>query len=293
MKNIKPALTIGLPFYNSAATLADAVRSVFSQTFQNWELILMDDGSTDRSLEIARSIRDSRVTVHSDGVNRGLVFRLNQIAQLSNSIYLARMDSDDLMHPLRLEKQLQYLMNNNQIDLVDCAVYSIDRDSNPEGIRGMEPIDPRQGAVLRHALLIHAAVVGRTTWFRQNPYNHLFVRAEDRELWCRTYKNSSFDRIQEPLYFVREGLVNLQGYLKGLQTLRYIFKTYGPEQVGNRETAKLILESYLKSLAYKLFSSFGAHDFLARKRNMPLSKQDRDEANKIINVIINTRVPGF
>jgi glycosyltransferase involved in cell wall biosynthesis len=72
-------MTIGIPFYNAEAYLGDAIRSIFAQTYHDWELILVDDGSTDRSLEIARAVRDPRVRVISDGQNRRLPYRLNQI----------------------------------------------------------------------------------------------------------------------------------------------------------------------------------------------------------------------
>ena len=66
MTSSLPPVSIGLPFFNAERFLIDAVKSVFAQTHQDWELILMDDGSTDRSLEIAKSIRDPRVRVYSD-----------------------------------------------------------------------------------------------------------------------------------------------------------------------------------------------------------------------------------
>ena len=76
-------ITIRILFHNCEQTLADAIRSVFAQTFHNWALILVDDGSIDGSLEIARKVSDSRVCVISDGVNKGLPSRLNQIARLA------------------------------------------------------------------------------------------------------------------------------------------------------------------------------------------------------------------
>ncbi len=67
-----PAVTIGLPFHNNQTFLLDTIRSVFAQSFGDWELDLVDDGSSDNSLELARSIQDPRVRVFSDGVNKGL-----------------------------------------------------------------------------------------------------------------------------------------------------------------------------------------------------------------------------
>src|SRR5438309_10301144 len=90
------SVSIGIPFLNARRFLADAVRSVFAQTCDDWELLLVDDGSTDGSLDVVRSIDDPRVRVISDGTNRGLCARLNQIASLARGKYLARMDADDL-----------------------------------------------------------------------------------------------------------------------------------------------------------------------------------------------------
>ncbi len=89
--------------------LEDAIKSVLAQTFQDWELILVDDGSTDRSLEIARSFVDSQIRIISDGYNRRLPYRLNQIISEAKYDIIARMDADDLMAVDRLEKQIKVL----------------------------------------------------------------------------------------------------------------------------------------------------------------------------------------
>ena len=104
-------VTIAIPFYNPGPAFEDAIKSVFAQTYTNWELLLVNDGSTDDSLEKALAIKDSRVQVINDGKNLGLGARLNQIAQLASGEYLARMDADDIMHPERIENKL-FLENN-------------------------------------------------------------------------------------------------------------------------------------------------------------------------------------
>src|SRR6516165_10713523 len=104
-----PRVTIGLPFVNQANLLADAIRSVFAQTFTDWELILVDDGSSDCSTSIARAVCDPRVSYHRNSANRGLPFCLNAIPSLCTGDYIARCDADDMMHPLRLERQIAFL----------------------------------------------------------------------------------------------------------------------------------------------------------------------------------------
>ena len=102
-------VTIGIPFLNARRTLADAVRSVFAQTHGDWELLLVDDGSTDGSSDVVRQLLDPRVRLLADGVTLGLCARLNQIAAAARGAYLARMDADDLMHPERIARQLEHL----------------------------------------------------------------------------------------------------------------------------------------------------------------------------------------
>ncbi len=289
-----PRVSVGLPFYNAEATLADAIRSVFSQSFTDWSLVLLDDGSTDGSLAIAQAVRDPRVSVHSDGVNRGLIHRLNQLGGMAAGEYMARMDADDLMHPDRLGQQVRYLDEHADVHVVGTAAYSIDDRNVVSGVRGEAPLDASPAAILEQGgLLIHGAAVGRTDWFRGNPYDREYVRAEDFELWLRTSQRSRFTVLEQPLYFCREGRVSLDDYLLTCKTSRQILRTYGPSVIGRRATGKLVLRSHLKSLAYRLFGSLGAHGFLVRRRNRALEELERAEAEQIVQSLLRIPVPGL
>src|ERR1700730_17328911 len=136
MSRAAPLVTIGIPFYNAAGTLRAAIRSVFAQTCGRWELILLDDGSTHDSLVIARSVNDARVRVLSDGQNRQLGARLNEINQLARAPLVARMDADDIMHPERIARQVTWLEDNEKVDVLGTAAFTIDGAGRPKGIRG-------------------------------------------------------------------------------------------------------------------------------------------------------------
>jgi len=155
-------VTIGIPFYNAEQTLADAVRSVFKQTIRDWELLLVDDGSTDGSLAIAQAVQDSRVHVYSDGRRRGLANRLNEITELAGGEYLARMDADDLMHPERLARQMDALLKPAPADLVASAVYVLDEQGDPAGIWGDGRVNLGLAAVLQRCPFVHPTVTGKT-----------------------------------------------------------------------------------------------------------------------------------
>ena len=292
--SVVTTVTIGIPFLNARPYLADAVRSVFAQTFADWELILLDDGSTDGCAEIVNGITDPRVRLVSDGVNRGLVARLNQIAGLARGKYIARMDADDLMHPERLERQVAFLNANTDMDLLDTATYTIDDDLTPLGIRGETPLDVRPKTVLARGLLIHPTVMGRAEWIRNNPYDAAFVRSQDLELWIRTCTTGRFGRLCEPLFFYREGLAgNLHNYLRSEATKRRILRIYGPRLVGSRLTHALVFKSRLKSFAYFLSTKVGVQGRLISRRNRPLDAAAAQAVLGILADIAKTSVPGL
>lgn len=287
-------VTIGIPFLNARRTLADAVRSVFAQTHADWELLLVDDGSTDGSSNVVRGLGDPRVRLSVDGRRLGLCARLNQIAAAARGAYLARMDADDLMHPERIARQLEHLRANPAVDLVDTAIFTVDDDLTPLGLRGERPLDPRPEAVLRDGLLIHPTITGRTAWFRANPYDARFVRAEDRELWVRTCTTTTFARLREPLFFYREAPAgNLPNYLRTERTVRDVLRRYGPPLVGAERTRRLVMRSRLKSIAYLLGTRLGVQGRLIRRRNRALEPAEAQEARRILGEIWRTVVPGL
>ena len=100
---MQPLVSIGMPVFNCEKTLIPAVNSILNQTYSNWELFLLDDGSKDKTLEIANSFKDSRIKVIVDGLNKKLPSRLNQAIEMSQGKYFARMDGDDISYPERLQ----------------------------------------------------------------------------------------------------------------------------------------------------------------------------------------------
>src|SRR6187399_2780245 len=114
-------ITIGLPFLNPGHRLAYAIQSVLAQTIQDWELLLVDDGSTDESVALASSLADKRIRLIRDGRNLGLPARLNQIAELASGEILVRMDADDLMHPTRIKRLVDVLDSDPTVDVAWSA----------------------------------------------------------------------------------------------------------------------------------------------------------------------------
>ena len=287
-------VSIGIPFYNSEKTLEDAIRSVFAQSFQDWELILVDDGSVDGSLHIASCVEDARVKLISDGCNRGLPYRLNQITSLASGEYIARMDSDDIMHPERLAAQVKYLDENPAVEVLGTAIYGMEVDGTILGVRGDEELNTDPSAVLAHGLMIHPTGFGRADWFRSNPYDSRYVRAEDYELWCRTCNTTRFHSVNQPLLFYRDGCgTRPQKYLKTKETARTIIRQYGPHYVGSARSCVLVAETYVKGAIYCLLEGIGLEKAVTQRRYRKLGYGELAEAEEQIERVKQTLVPGL
>src|SRR5580704_14644764 len=113
----KPLITVALPVYNAGGYLRPAVQSILRQTYTNWELLVMDDGSTDGSLETVADILDPRITLIRGGSNEGTAVRQNQAIDLAKGQLLARMDQDDVSYPGRFASQVALLRGRPEVDL--------------------------------------------------------------------------------------------------------------------------------------------------------------------------------
>jgi glycosyltransferase involved in cell wall biosynthesis len=238
-------VTIGLPVYNCERYIEQTIRSVLAQDHGDWNLLVVDDGSTDRSCEIASSFSDKRIRILADGRNLKLNHRLNQIAALSETEFLFRMDADDIMHPERISATLAVLRNSPPETVAGTCAYVIGPENEIVGLRR-----PRLGRghpfTARHSF-IHPTVASRTAWFRANPYSGNFNlhRAQDAELWVRTRQTSRFVNLERPLLYYRDsGKLEMANYLGTQFGLMYLLWTMYLSGVGThlwllREIVKL------------------------------------------------------
>jgi len=288
----KAIVTVGLPFRNAGKYFRACIQSLLAQSFQDWTLIAIDDGSADSSLQTIRAVSDPRIQVISDGRALGLVNRLNQITALANTEYLARMDADDVMHPDRLATQVAFFEGHPDVSVAGSAAYVINGNTDVIGIRRQNHVDPRPVSVLRSGLFIHPSIMGRRKWFFRNPYQPEYIRAEDRELWCRTCKATRFGIIARPLLFYREVGGAAVKYCMSCRTDRKIIRKYGPEYIGMPGTASLVALSYAKEALYRIYSKAGLERRIIYARNTRLSDQDRQDAAEALALVAQTRLPG-
>lgn len=287
-------ISIGIPFYNAEAYLEDAIKSVLAQTFQEWELILVDDGSSDGSLDIAKKYEqlDSRVLVISDGLNKKLPTRLNEIIKEAKFDFIARMDADDLMDVERLEKQYAFLSANPEYDLVTTGMYSIDQSNEVLGKRLPENRIMQANEILGGLTnLLHASMLAKKEWCLRNPYREDNALAEDYELWLSAaIKNDlKYNVLQEPLYYYREvENVKKEKMIKGYNTQIEVINRYYAGVISNNLKNKIVFKFELKKIIVKIFNFFNVMFILQMRRvnNITISDQARYKANldKILSV---------
>ncbi len=287
-------VTIAIPFYNAEIYLLDAIKSVFAQTYQKWELILIDDGSTDNSLKIAQSIKDPRVRVYSDGKNKKLAARLNEITHLAKYDYIARMDADDLMAVDRIEKQMEIIKSDSSIDLVTTGVFSTNNQLDLIGYRTHHSNTITFNEIInkKGCGIVHAAVIGKKEWFLRNPYNEKIKFGQDFELWVRTSLKNDLKiyLINEPLYYYREERsVNKNKIITAYKIERSIYKELLPF---SSLRAYLIYKSYIKSFLVLVLYATNNMGLLLKKRSsneIPLDLKGKyiNNLRIIRNTVIN------
>lgn len=272
-----PPLTIAIPFFDEEQHIGDAVRSTLGQTMPDFELLLVDDGSRDRSLEIAHAFRDSRVRVISDGRHLGLAARLNEIVRRARSELVARMDADDVAHPTRIERQLA-LLRSSGADVVGTWAGLFDGTERVFAVMESAPLPPTPRSALERGILVHATMLARRAWFQAHPYDEALTHAEDRDLWCRTAERATFAVVKEPLYAVRVDVREPDfgaDYAAAQRVNRDLVLRYGPGAVGLVRTAELWLAAHAKERIMRVAARAGWAGRLVRRRGRPPTERER------------------
>lgn len=284
--------TIAIPFYNNEQTLEDSIKSVINQTFTSWKLLLINDGSTDQSLEIANKfLQDERIRLIDDGLNKGLIFRLNQAIDLTETPYFVRMDSDDIMMTKRLEKQIEMLEEDASLDLVGSSAYIIDESNKINSFRKSSNSKSTVKDVVNGGLFIHPTVTGRTEWFKNNKYDFEYNRAEDLELWCRKIDDLKYYNIKEPLLFYRDPMnINIPKYKASSITVKKIIRKY----LNARDKKKILFKETLKINMYQMLSILGMSSVINERRNPPIDERQIILAEKELeSALMEFQVEGI
>ncbi|MDO4725892.1 MAG: glycosyltransferase [Porphyromonadaceae bacterium] len=272
MKQNNPLISVAMPCYNNAPYVAEAIESMLNQTFTDFELIILDDCSSDNSAEVIKSFTDKRIVYHRNEQNTGLANNLNIGLQMARGKLIARMDGDDISLPERLQTQVDFLEAHPDIDLCSCGMEMFGKD-NQVWIREPDPEDVKI-TMLFYSPILHASAMWRREAFDRYGliYRQEAFPAEDYDLWARAVASGCrLANIPQVLYRYR---------IHGEQ----VTKTDDRAKLRNGQIQTEYLKKSLSSLSetdIKLFTQNYIKQDLTNSTNSTLK-----ELKKLINNII-------
>jgi glycosyltransferase involved in cell wall biosynthesis len=209
----KPIVSVVMPVYNGQTFLSVAIESVLVQTFSQFEFVIIDDGSTDRTPEILSGFEavDKRIRVIRQE-NKGIVAALNNGIKNSSAEIIARMDADDISLPDRLSEQVEYLNKHSEVSVVSCFSQMVDKTGKV--IHGIDSFPITHNEILWKLCfsnpIVHPGVMFRKDVFQKvDGYRNGFLQAEDYDLWVRLAQITCFYSIPKILIQIRKHSNNI------------------------------------------------------------------------------------
>lgn len=202
-----------MPVYNAEKYVAEAIESILSQTFTDFEFLIFNDGSKDRSAEIVQSYaqKDSRIVFYNYTENTGYLKHLNEGIDKAQGKYTARMDADDISLPQRFEKQVEFMESHEDVGICGTWFTTFEGhiDNTLTVMKQLEHDGDIKIAIFHSCPFGHPTIMAQTTLLKQNKYDSRFYPAEDYELWSRLIPRTKFYNIQENLLFYRHHETNI------------------------------------------------------------------------------------
>jgi glycosyltransferase involved in cell wall biosynthesis len=199
-------ISILMPVFNGEKYLKESIQSVLDQTYTNFELICLNDGSTDNSVAIINSFTDSRIKLYHNEVNKGLGYTRNRCIELASGTYLAMLDCDDIALPNRLHIQVSYLDLHPEVGICSGNVISIDEKGIPVSGPWWQPTDvPIEWEIFWSNPVAQPTVMLRKSILIKHNlrYDGRCAPAEDYDLWCKMALLTKMYRLDDILIYYR------------------------------------------------------------------------------------------
>lgn len=237
-----PLISVVMPIYNCEKYIRESVQSVLNQTFENFELIIIDDCSTDDTIAIINEFSDNRINLYEKEINSGLIDSLNFGFSIAKGEFIARMDGDDICLSERFEKQVDFLNKNPDVIMVGTALKRF-------GIIEDKVIYPSSHNEIAVQLFLktpfgHPTIMGRKYIFDKYKYNEDFEDAEDYELWTNLVFEGKLANIDEVLLLYRthnNQVSSIKSKSQKLNAIRCRLKMFHSLQVSNSYTDEEII----------------------------------------------------
>jgi glycosyltransferase involved in cell wall biosynthesis len=200
-----PKVTVFIPVYNRQKYVGDAIESILAQTFSDFEILLVDDGSTDHSVDLIRSYTDPRIRLACNEDNLGIPKTRNKGVELARGQYMAMLDSDDRAYPHRLEKQIAFLDSHPDYAQVGSWCRMMDAQGHPLKRIKRQPIFPDDihAQFLFRCAMSNRSIMARTAILKEYGYRNDYPRCQDYELHVRLAKHYKLGNLPECLVYGR------------------------------------------------------------------------------------------
>lgn len=276
ISNLK--VTVLMSVYNGEKYLKEAVDSILSQTFTDFEFLIIDDASTDKTPEILHSYGDQRIRIVTNEENLGLTKSLNKGLALARGEYIARMDADDISYPQRIDMQVRYLEESRDVGLVGSSFEIIDEFGNIVSTNVYENYTSEK---IYYNLIFYNCIAHSSVMYRRDlvinigGYNERLTRTQDYDLWNKISKRSRIEVIDEVLLKWRDSQSNISNKCKTEQDLiaKNIFE----------ENIKSLKQSYIIDM--KKIICFHDEGF-SERRPITIKKENINELKKVHKLLI-------
>ena len=199
-------VSVILPAYNAEKTLSEAIQSIINQSYNNWELIIINDGSTDGTNIVSLSFDDKRIKYYENEGNKGLIYTLNRGVELATGKYIARMDADDICYPERIERQVDFMESHP--DVIVCGTqidYFGTKSTNYKKLKFPLNDKSLKEMLATSTCFAHPTVMIRKSMLENSGvyYDVNFKNAEDYSFWIDLIPYGKFANLSETLLHYR------------------------------------------------------------------------------------------
>lgn len=209
-------VSILLPAYNCDRYIAQTIESILLQTYTHFELLIINDGSTDNTIQEIEKFKDKRIQLIHNPQNMGLIATLNKGLQIAKGRFIARIDADDICLPNRIEKQVNFLLQHPNVAVVATQIQFINQYNE---VTGDWPLDKKTNthlqikkAMIWQSCIAHPTVMFNTQHIKNYTYHYSQVHSEDYDLWLTLLADGKiFEKIAEPLLLYRVHQLSITG----------------------------------------------------------------------------------
>lgn len=294
----EPLVSVMVPCYNSAASLPWALGSMLAQTYQNWECIVVDDGSDDDPGAVIEAAEDPRIRLIRFPENRGRPYARQAALDAARGDFLAMVDADDWIYPEKLERQVASMLAHPELVLVSAGMMILEQDGSPAGVRCVGPAPGLMALPefrrLGSVPVAHGPTMVRMAVAKQMRYDTVLKHSEDMDFLLRVLLGRRYG-VSGDLHYVysEHASVTPEKILHSLELNRHIYRNYlTSNPVASR--AQLFV-TWGKSIAYRAAFRLGLHERMVRHRSAtPSSDQFREfeQARAAVCDMVALRWPG-